>query len=205
MAQFKQKVTKIVNILAVLPKIMVAIDMLIVVVNVIMRRFFSMPIHGATEVICYLGLATASLALFFTEWTEGNVKMTFVNERISERKGDILDMIINICCVPVMAFATYLIISMAISKYKKGDASVELAFPLWIPATILAIGFALITIVLLCKAIVRIYDVKNGIHTDFHIGAGEAAEAAEIAAAEKESDAEAEKEAAVETEEEVRS
>ena len=188
MAHFKENVSKIVNILSVLPKIMVAVDMLVVVANVIMRRFFNMPIHGATEVICYLGLATASLALFFTEWTEGNVKMTFLNEHLSERAGDILDMIINIACVPVMAYATYLIAQMAVSKFNKGDRSVELGFPMWIVALVLTIGFALITIVILCKAIVRIYDVKNGIHTDFRVGAGEAAEAAEIAAEEVKGD-----------------
>lgn len=178
---FTNKLTKAVVVIA---EIALVISILLVVVNVVMRRVFTMPINGTTEMVCYLCLLVASISLANTEWLDGNVKVTLIAEKTSRKIGDIVEIIGMFVTIPFMSYVTYLLFKLTYSKFMKNDVSVELRFPLYIACGLLAIGFAILIAILVIKLIVRIYDVSHGTHYDFTQNTGdEAAEAIDMVTA----------------------
>lgn len=160
---FADKIWRYTNIIAT---IFLAAIVFVIILNIIMRRFFNMPIFGSTEIIRYCSLGAASFALCQNEWFEGNVKMTILTETLSKKKRQILDFIVNIICTVAFMYISYLLVQQAIDKFVNKDVSIELNFPLFIAAGILAGGVILLTICILIKTISNAYSLKTGENFD---------------------------------------
>lgn len=135
--------------------------MILVIVNVVMRRFFNAPIFGVTELVCYASLASASFGLAQTEWHDGNVRMTLVMEKTNAKFSTYLNLIINIIGTISFAFVAYLLVIQAINRSSQHQVSTELKIPMYIVTGILALGFVLLLIALIAKVIFYILRIKN--------------------------------------------
>jgi TRAP-type C4-dicarboxylate transport system permease small subunit len=145
---------------------------MLVVANIVLRRFFNAPIFGSTEIVRYVSLAAASFALAENEWIDGNVKMTVLLESMSKKAYDLFILIGNVVCSAVFILISYLLILQSISKFAKVDVSTELSLPLWIPAAVLAFGFCVLTLSIVIKSVILVYAFKVGETLDFrHIEA----------------------------------
>ncbi|NLO96693.1 MAG: TRAP transporter small permease [Peptococcaceae bacterium] len=146
--------------------VFLTVIMLLIIANIVMRRFFNAPIFGSTELVRYFSLAAASFALAQNEWFEGNIKMTLFLELVSEKLRKIILFIGSIICTAAFSYISYLLVGQAIAKYVKNDVSTELNIPIFIMAGILALGFIFLTISLLLKTIVNGYNLKNNVELD---------------------------------------
>jgi TRAP-type C4-dicarboxylate transport system permease small subunit len=142
-------------------------NMLLIVANIILRRFFNSPIFGSTELVRYLSLCAASFALSDNEWVDGNVNMTLLLEMMSNKTRDIMVFLGNVFCAVSFVLISYLLIIQAISKYTKGDITTELGIPIWIPASILAFGFVVLTLMIAIKSVILGWALKTGEKIDF--------------------------------------
>lgn len=142
--------------------VVLTFNMLLIIANIIMRRFFNAPIYGSTELVRYASLVGASFGLAQNEWFEGNIKMTLLTEHIEQKAADIIRFICDVICSIAFSYISYLLIIQAVSKYIKADASTDLRLPIFVFASILAFGFIVLTICLIIKAIIQGYIVKTG-------------------------------------------
>ena len=132
-------------------------NVLLIVANIVMRRFFNAPIVGSTEMIRYISLVAASLALAQNEWINGNITMTLIHEKLRQKSAARLSAITNSVVSAIFILITYLLYVQVHDKFTKLDVSYELEFPIWIPALILAIGFSTVTAAIIVKSILLWY------------------------------------------------
>ena len=139
--------------------------MLIVVANVIFRRFLNSPIYGSTEIVCYASLAAASLGLAQTEWLDGNVRMTLILEKTGVKFGTFLNLIVNIVGTVGFIIVGILMIRQSMNKYHDGQISTELHMPMYIVTGVLAVGFLLLAVALVAKMILYIRRIREKNYT----------------------------------------
>ena len=142
--------------------VFMVLSVAVIIANIILRRFFNAPIYGSTEIIQYVGLITASLAIVQTEWTEGNITMSLFVDMMSQKARDILMFIEFVINTVIFIVIDYLLVKDVFSKFAKHTLTSELKFPKWIPSTVLAIGFIALTLILMGKAILYLRMAKTG-------------------------------------------
>ncbi len=139
--------------------------MLIVVINVIGRRFFNTPIYGATELVCYGSLAAAAFGLAQTEWLDGNVRMTLILEKTGVKFGTFLNLIVNIVGTIGFIIVGALMIRQSVTKFSDGSISTELHIPMYVVCAVLAVGFVLLAVALITKMVLYFLRVKEKNYT----------------------------------------
>ena len=137
--------------------------MMLVITNIILRRFFGSPIYGSTELVRYLSLCVASFALAQNEWIDGNITMTLIQERIKSKKavGIIMAVTTTICAL-VFILISYLFCMQVNTRITNHDITAELKMPIWIPTLIFAVGAIFLTASLIIKCILRWHRTIKG-------------------------------------------
>ena len=131
------------------------INVLLIISNIIARRFFNAPILGSTEYVQYLSLISASLALAQNEWFNGNIKMSLFLEMMSDKLRRIFVIGADLISSAAFCFISYLLVKQAVSKYIVADVTSTLKLPMWVFAAFLAFGVILLTICLILKMIIN--------------------------------------------------
>lgn len=158
-----KKTNKLLRILTMIAAVAIFSNVLMIVVNVILRRFFKAPIYGATEFVCYISLFTASFALGQNEWIDGNIRMTAILESFkNEKTRNIISFIVYAVSTIGLFIMTYLLLKMSVQDYITKEVSYELHFPLWLPAAIQTFGFFVMTIVMLIKSLLYLHAINTG-------------------------------------------
>lgn len=161
-----KKLAKVANktwtVAALVAGVSLTFIMLLIVANIIMRRFLGKPIFGSTEIVRYASLIGGALALAMNEWFDGNIQMTFLLENISAKKRLVIELVDYIVCSVAFIYISYLLCTQTVTKYVKLDSTTDLHMPIYIFAGILAFGFILLTICLICKSILKAHEIKTG-------------------------------------------
>ena len=144
------------------------IVMVVVVINVIARKFFAAPIYGSTEMAQYGMMISASLSLLYNEWYDGNIEMTLITGKLKRNVRLILRILMNFLGFGGFVYVTYYVYMQTAYKYSSGDLSRDLGWRIWILIAILAVGTAMLAVVLLFKTIVNVYQLKSGKDLELH-------------------------------------
>ena len=137
-------------------------SVVIIIANVVMRRFFNAPIFGSTEIIRYLGLSTACFAIVENEWSDGNITLTLLLDMMPKKMREIFMAVGFAVAACALVLLDFLLVRELIKKYVNGDFSSELMFPLWIPSLFLTLGVITLTIVVALKAAICMWCAKTG-------------------------------------------
>ncbi|MCC8079383.1 MAG: TRAP transporter small permease [Oscillospiraceae bacterium] len=162
MEKFTSCVSKIWEALVGVGRICILVQMVFIVVNIVLRRFFNQPVLGSTEIVRYIALVGASFALSSNEWLDGNMRVTIVHEIVPERARRVIDFIVNIIVCGGLAFVGYYLIQQAMRYYSVGEKTLELGMSTWIFALILALGMFTFSLCGLSKAIICGYKLFSG-------------------------------------------
>jgi len=130
--------------------------------NVLLRRFFNMPIYGSTEIVRYISLACASFAIVEHEWVNGNINMPIILDAVPKKVRAIMLCTGYIIATGVFTFISYLLIRQVMNRYTFHSVSPDLGITLWIPALVLSIGFIAMTLTIIVKAVICGWMVKTG-------------------------------------------
>ncbi|MDR3294378.1 MAG: TRAP transporter small permease subunit [Clostridiales Family XIII bacterium] len=143
------------------------IDVIVIVVNIILRRIFNAPIFGVTEVIRYLMLFGASFALLENEWVDGNVNMLILLDKMSQKMRAVVFSITNLVISVGMIFISVLLVQQVVRRYGEHTTSYELNIPVWLIELALTVGCWLLTVGLVGKTIIWFWMVITGSHISF--------------------------------------
>ena len=160
MEKLIEKSSKLWHISTIISGVFMAISAALIIVNIILRRFFNAPIFGTTELVQYLGLIVASFAIVQNEWGDGNITMALIVDTLHQKPRYILNAIEFFLEAILFGVIDYLLFSDVLNKFSKGNLTAELRFPKWIPSLIVTIGFVLLTAVLVVKGIVYLKAAK---------------------------------------------
>ena len=130
--------------------------MVLVVVNVLMRKLGGRPIFGIIELICYLSLVACCFALAQTEWKNGNVTMTLVRDYLKPKAQAVFAVVVYAICFVAFIYVFVQCLLNAADKYRVGGATPDLYIPLYIITYLLAAGFIMLDICIFIKLILRI-------------------------------------------------
>lgn len=132
------------------------LDMAFVVVNIILRAF-NHPVFGSTEIIRYAALVAAALGLAYNQFEDGNIRVTLVLDKLSQKGRDILGLIVEIILTGGFVLIAYYMIRYTLSLKTKGDLTSEMHLPVWIFSGILFIGLVVMILASIMKCIDRGY------------------------------------------------
>jgi TRAP-type C4-dicarboxylate transport system permease small subunit len=137
-------------------------DFALIILNIVMRRFFNAPITGTTEIIKYLMLGCASFAIIENEWIDGNVNMLMLVDKFKKGMREIfLGCIYAVTTVGTIIVAG-LLINQARLRILDGQTTSELHFPIWIPAVVIAVCFCILVVVLVIKTAIYFWMARSG-------------------------------------------
>lgn len=139
--------------------IMIFLVSVMVLINVLLRRFTSYSILGCTELVKYFMCIAAALALMKNEWDDGNVRVTIILESLKNHRKTyaILDFVCYVIASIGFILITYFMIEQAIDTFVKGTLTTDLFMPMWIFSAILALGFVGLTICFWMRTIFKGY------------------------------------------------
>jgi TRAP-type C4-dicarboxylate transport system permease small subunit len=125
--------------------------MLLTIADVFLRKVFSRSILGTVEVSEFMLLILVFFALAQTEVLNGHVKVDLVMGRFSERSQAMVDAITQLACFFLFGLFTW---SGLVYSGKMKEAA-EVSQDLWLPifpfVYVVALGCALLSLVLLTK------------------------------------------------------
>ncbi len=134
----------------------------LVVANIITRSaLFKFPIFGVYEMVCYLSLVSVSFALANCAIEGGHTNLTFLVDKLSERKRKIVEIAVNLIIVVNFIFITYNLFGYMKSRYLVGDVSAVMRIPLQYVVAFIVVGFVLLTLTPIIKIIEDVKILKN--------------------------------------------
>ena len=156
LSRLKKSFDYIWSLTSTISGILLLINIVIIIANIILRRFAGAPIFGSTELVRYCSLSSAALALAQNEWYDGNVKMTLLLEKAGRQVSQVIRAIVDAVC-----FAGFIYVSVSLYRQfalRLGDGAVsqDVNIPIWIVALILFAGFVMLTVCFFCKVCIQI-------------------------------------------------
>lgn len=152
---------------AIISGFCMTVVMLVVVANIITRRFFNTPIYGATEIARYGMMIAASFALMNNEWHDGNVTMTFIIDMFGKKCRNIVATVMNFIGFGCLCYVTYFMAMQTAYKMSTGELSSDLLLPVWVFVAVLTFGGALLALCLLAKAVLYAHAAVSGRDVEF--------------------------------------
>lgn len=133
--------------------------MFLTVADVFLRKVFAKSILGTVEITEFMMVILVFFGLAQAEVEDGNVRVDIVMQRFSERGQLIIEMVTQFCCFLLFVFMTWYSFTYAGSKVGSGEVSQDLWIPVYPFVYLVALGFAVLTMVLGTKCIIALIKI----------------------------------------------
>ena len=144
--------------MAVIAAIVLAVMMILTVADVCGRNFFLKPIEGTVELVGIMLVVAGCLGLGYCQLNEGNIRITIISDRFSQRGQDIIFLFAYI----IGAVVTGLICIKGGERaweyiFKDfGGTIVRLHLPYWPFMMLLAVGFGWACLIFVIDIYIRV-------------------------------------------------
>ncbi|NLC69344.1 MAG: TRAP transporter small permease [Clostridiaceae bacterium] len=139
----------------------VVLSMLLVVLNVILRAFFKRPILGTYEYVCFLSAVIVGCGIAYCAAIDGHIAIGFVLEKLGKRAQGVTGIIISVATLIGMLVFTWRMFLYAARLAANNEVSPTTQTPFYLFVYITAIGFLVLCLVLLDKAIRAFKEVRR--------------------------------------------
>ena len=148
--------------LAIVGGVGLTVMMFLVVANILTRKLFNYPIFGAAEIVSYLSLFIGCIGLGRQEWTDGNIRMTILEDALPVRARCLLEAIVSFICAAGFAIVTRFLFQQALDKWIGGNVTTTLRMPMVYPCGLMAICFAFLTVCIAVKCVLFLISFVKG-------------------------------------------
>lgn len=148
-------VTKMSRTLDALAGLCLVITMLLVVLNIMLRKLTSLSILGTYEYVGFLAALTVGLAIANCAVQNGHIAVDFIIERFSSRKQAWIDMLMNSVAFVFWGLSAWFICDYARQMVERGVVSPTTQTPFYAIVYLVAVGVFALCLVLL----VRLFDL----------------------------------------------
>ena len=149
-----------IKLMLIISSVLLFVMMMVRVVDVGGRYFFKLPLYGADEAVGFLLLCVIACAFSYTQREKKHIRVEVLTEHLPKRVQSILDIINYVFSVAISGLITWQL-SEAAKKFilglQGGAPTSEILYLPWYPFyIILALGFAVYTLILLVDTIIAI-------------------------------------------------
>ncbi len=149
-----------------IPKIMSRIGsfflflmMFLTIADVFVRKVFSKSILGTVEITEFMMVILVFFGLAQAEVVNDNVRIDIITNRFSDKSRQIIEVITQFYCFILFVLMTWYAFDYAVGKIGSGEVSQDLWIPMYPFVFVVALGFAVLTIVLFFKSILALLKV----------------------------------------------
>lgn len=146
-------VTKMSKSLENIAVFFIFITALLTIANVISRRAFNMPIIGAQDLILFFTTAAIALSIAYCAVRDGHIFISVLMDRFPKRIQKLIDTIIGTISAVFLIFVTWHMVLYANAMRTTGEVSLTIRLPHFPFVLILAIGFGMLTLVVIGKVL----------------------------------------------------
>jgi TRAP-type C4-dicarboxylate transport system permease small subunit len=147
------------NLLSRVSSVILFLMMALTVADVFLRKVFSKPILGSVEVTEFMMVTVVFFSLAQTEVLNRHVKVDLVMSRLSKRTQGLIDMITRLVCFLLFCGITWSTLIYSGRMRASGEVSQDLWIPVYPFVYIVAVGCALLTLILLVKFFMALINV----------------------------------------------
>ncbi len=159
-----QKTTKVINYIASmldkLAGISIVIAMLLVVLNVLLRKIFGKPLLGTYEFTGFITALIVGFGIAQCMVTNSHIAIDFIVEKFKNKTQKTISVIINGISFLLLSVFSYKMIEYATKLLASNELSPTTQMPYYIVVYILAGCFIILSLVTLCKTIISCQEVS---------------------------------------------
>ena len=133
--------------------------MFLTIADVFLRKVFSKSILGTVEITEFMMVILVFFGLAQAEVINANVRVDILTKRFKENTQRVIEVITQFCCFILFVLLTLYAFDYGVGKISSGEVSQDLWIPMYPFVFILALGFAVLTIVLFFKSILALLKV----------------------------------------------
>jgi TRAP-type transport system small permease protein len=153
-------VTGPIKLMLIISAVLLFVMMMVRVVDVGGRYFFKMPLNGADEAVGFLLLCVIACAFSYTQREKKHIRVEVLTEHLSKSVQSILDITNYVFSVVISGLITWQLAEAAkkfILGLQGGAPTSEILYLPWYPFyIILALGFAVYTLILLVDTVIAV-------------------------------------------------
>ena len=125
--------------------------MALILVNILMRKIFNLPIMGTYELVGLLTATGLGFALANCEIKNGNVSMSLFTDKMPKKIQGIIGIIINLLSLCLWAVVVFRLFLYGSSSFRSGWVSSTSSIPIYPFIFILGLNILCLCLVLLLK------------------------------------------------------
>lgn len=135
--------------------------MALIMVNIFLRLLFNKPLLGTVD---YVGILTAlciALGLAYCAWQNAQIAVEFVFDKLPQRAQGVVGAVLNVIALVFWAVVAWYLVEYGRDMAQSGMVSSTVNFPLAPVLYLLALGFAVLCLVLIVKTVDSIRKVTQ--------------------------------------------
>lgn len=135
----------------------IALMMVIITANVLMRYFFDKPLLFIEELVAYLLVGAVFLGLAYTAREGAHVSVDLVVKQLSERVRRVLDIVTSLLVLAMMTVYLWYGFKFFLDLLETQRRSItSLATPMWMPVALMCVGFLLLCLAIATHIVTRV-------------------------------------------------
>jgi TRAP-type C4-dicarboxylate transport system permease small subunit len=134
--------------------------MMFLTVSDVVLRLFRYPIPGAYELVGFLGALFVSFSLAYTSVQKGHIAVEFLVDKLKETAQKVVEFTTTVLCALLFGLVAWQSVLYANSLKANGEVSLTIQIPLYPFMYGVAVGCALLTVVLFARCFVIIMKAR---------------------------------------------
>lgn len=159
MKQLSGLVKKVSSIMDKLAGVFIALVMVLIVTNIILRKLFNSPILGTYEIVGFLTALGVGFALAHCAFQNAHIAIDFIMERLPSRIQALTAVLVNAASVVFWTATVFFLGEYAQAMKIKGLVSPSAEIPVYPFIYLVAVGLAGLCLVLFFKFLVSFKEV----------------------------------------------
>ncbi|MEN6324807.1 MAG: TRAP transporter small permease [Syntrophomonas sp.] len=129
----------------------IALTMVVVVLNIILRALFNSPLLGTIEYVNILTAITIGLALAYCAFQDGQIAIEFLVDKLPGKLQAGIDALTNLTSLLFWSLSAWYMIGYAYSSAMSGEVSATTGIPMYPMVYLVAFGLVALCAVLFFK------------------------------------------------------
>jgi len=105
--------------------------MILILLNIIMRKLFNLPIMGTFELVGLLTATGIGFSLAFCEMNNGNVAMSLITDRLNAKAQALVTILVSLIALVFWTMVTWRLFAYGCSSFKSGWVSSTSSLPIF--------------------------------------------------------------------------
>lgn len=152
---------RLIGVLASLGNVVLMVMLIMLVVDVVLRRVFNSPLSWSMETTKIMLVVVVSFTFSYCALKGGHIQIDILTNKLPPKAQKVIDIIIYLCSIGLYGFMTWCTLIYAMDVWKAHRITGILPVPIAPFIYVLSLGCLLLTLVLFVRLVNIITNVKE--------------------------------------------